>query len=120
MFLSDIPQLATHSTLMFGNSCLGELAFEGTSSAIMMSGIFISFLVEYGGNRFLLWQTKKRRAVLGATEADAEAMTVGGGNTIVNITVLEAGIIFHSLGKSGRPATISASATRISKLTLAS
>ncbi|EDN05255.1 hypothetical protein I7I51_05867 [Histoplasma capsulatum] len=40
--------------LMFSNPCLGTLTYEATTGSIAMAGIFLSFLVEYGGNRFLL------------------------------------------------------------------
>lgn len=39
---------------MFSNPCLGTLTYEATTGSIAMAGIFLSFLVEYGGNRFLL------------------------------------------------------------------
>ena len=36
---------------MFSNECLGELGYEATTSAIVMAGIFLAFLVEYFGYR---------------------------------------------------------------------
>lgn len=89
---------------MFTNDCLGELAFEGTSSAIMMAGILISFLVEYSGNRLVSWHARKRAA--GSTEAAPLAGAIREGST-VNIMVLEAGIIFHSLSKKTTFPTLS-------------
>ncbi|KAL1874942.1 hypothetical protein VTK73DRAFT_10311 [Phialemonium thermophilum] len=87
--------LQTHSTLMFENDCVGELAFEGTAAAIMMAGIFVSFLVEYAGNRLLAWHAAKKVAesVEESSSAPAAARTA----QTVHIMVLEAGIIFHSL-----------------------
>jgi solute carrier family 39 (zinc transporter), member 1/2/3 len=68
---------------MFGNECLGELTYEATAAAVAMAGIFLSFLVEYLGHRFVLAK---------------------GGNAtrtaLVSVYVLEAGIIFHSLSRS--------------------
>ncbi len=76
---------------MFGNACLGNLGFEGTTSAIVMAGIFLSFLIEYLGQRLARWQAaKKTVAVDGVSKPPPPSQ-------MVNIAVLEAGIIFHSL-----------------------
>jgi zinc transporter 1/2/3 len=84
---------------MFQNECLGELSYEATSAAILMAGLFLSFLIEYAGNRFIQWHQSKARA--GSVEAtgDAHAAPTGTNPDMVNITVLEAGVIFHSLRK---------------------
>lgn len=82
---------------MFANECLGELSYESTAAAILMAGLFLSFFVEYLGNRLIQWHESK--AHTGSVEAPghhaAPART-----DMVNITVLEAGVIFHSLRKS--------------------
>ncbi|KAK4234985.1 putative metal ion transmembrane transporter protein [Achaetomium macrosporum] len=85
--------LLTHAQLMFQNECLGELAYESTAAAILMAGIFLSFLVEYAGNRLIQWHEAKARSVSVETAAQVAAPKTD----MVNITVLEAGIIFHSL-----------------------
>jgi zinc transporter 1/2/3 len=54
--------LFTHADLMFGNSCLGELQYEGTTAAIFMAGLMLSFLVDYCGARFVQWRQKKHTA----------------------------------------------------------
>jgi zinc transporter 1/2/3 len=41
---------------MFANECLGELAYESTTAAIFLAGLFLSFLVDYLGSRFVLWR----------------------------------------------------------------
>ncbi|KAL1839242.1 hypothetical protein VTJ49DRAFT_1720 [Mycothermus thermophilus] len=86
--------LFTHAVLMFDNECLGELAYESTAAAILMAGLFLSFFVEYLGNRLIQWHESK--AHTGSVEA------AGHGHApvrtdMVNIAVLEAGVIFHSL-----------------------
>ncbi|OLN91612.1 Zinc transporter 3 [Colletotrichum chlorophyti] len=78
--------LYTHAQLMFGNSCLGGLGYEGTTSAIVMAGIFLSFLVEYLG----------KRMVMRKMAANPGAMTRLSPET-VSVLVLECGIIFHSI-----------------------
>ncbi|KAF2841052.1 Zip-domain-containing protein [Patellaria atrata CBS 101060] len=114
--------LFTHASLMFGNECLGELKYEATTAAIVMAGIFISFLVEYIGTRFVLWRRSKR-AHSPAPGENVEYERNGDGKTVqdgaqigpvalshhghstppgsttekLNVLVLEAGIIFHSL-----------------------
>lgn len=82
---------------MFQNQCLGELAYESTAAAILMAGIFLSFLVEYLGNRLIQWHEAKAKG--GSIEAgsDAAASLAAPRTDMVNITVLEAGVIFHSL-----------------------
>ncbi|KIW93657.1 uncharacterized protein Z519_06262 [Cladophialophora bantiana CBS 173.52] len=50
--------LYTHASLMFNNECLGLLDYEATTSAIVMAGIFISFLFEYIGHRIVLARTR--------------------------------------------------------------
>ncbi|KAL4971021.1 putative ZIP Zinc transporter [Aspergillus stella-maris] len=51
--------LYTHAELMFGNECLGELEYEATTSAVVMAGIFLSFLTEYLGHRYILARTAR-------------------------------------------------------------
>ncbi|KAK2035524.1 Zip-domain-containing protein [Colletotrichum zoysiae] len=78
--------LYTHAELMFGNECLGALGYEGTTSAIVMAGIFLSFLVEYVG----------KRVVMNRTAGDPGAASRLSPET-VTVLVLECGIIFHSI-----------------------
>jgi zinc transporter 1/2/3 len=106
---------------MFGNECLGELAYEGTTAAIFMAGLFISFLVDYLAARFLLWRQGKkvpggmetRTTLKGsddlvatapnsvATHMDERGVHMHGNlEERLSVVVLEAGIIFHSLRKS--------------------
>lgn len=88
--------LFTHASLMFANECLGELAYEGTASAILMAGLFLSFLVEYIGIRIVQWHgSKSARASIESPGGSAKASHAS--PEMVNIAVLEAGVIFHSL-----------------------
>jgi zinc transporter 1/2/3 len=80
--------------MMFSNDCVGELEYEGVTSAIVMAGIFLSFLVEYVGHRIV--QAKIRsEAALGTQERSKALIS----SEVVSITVMEAGILFHSLCK---------------------
>ncbi|KAK0732528.1 hypothetical protein B0T21DRAFT_412701 [Apiosordaria backusii] len=89
--------LYTHAVLMFQNECLGKLEYESTASAILMAGIFLSFLIEYFGVRFVQWHQAKQKARK-TESSDGEQQGPASGKTdMVNITVLEAGVIFHSL-----------------------
>lgn len=68
--------LFTHADLMFGNKCLGELKYEGTTAAIFMGGLFLSFLVDYLGARFVQWRQKKTvrsSAEVAITSADTKS-----------------------------------------------
>ncbi|RYO96258.1 hypothetical protein DL765_011639 [Monosporascus sp. GIB2] len=71
--------LYTHATLMLTNDCLGELKYESTTSAIVMAGIFVSFLIEYISHRVA-------KHFWGSSDNDA-----------MSVLILEAGIIFHSI-----------------------
>lgn len=44
---------------MFTNECLGELEYEATTSAIVMAGIFLAFLFEYLGHRYVIAKTRR-------------------------------------------------------------
>ncbi|KAJ9658049.1 high-affinity Zn(2+) transporter zrt1 [Coniosporium apollinis] len=112
--------LLTHATLMFASDCLGELDYEATSAAILMAGIFLSFLVEYVGMRFVSWrrtrssgkqaadgETVKPHEVEGINEPIISRETTPGSNVVMmrppqtpeklSVLVMEAGIVFHSL-----------------------
>lgn len=80
---------------MFGNPCLGEMQYEGTTSAIVMAGLFLSFIVEYVGHRIVLAKAKSA-ANLTPTEKSKALLS----SDVVSILVMEAGILFHSLRKS--------------------
>ncbi|KAI0199576.1 hypothetical protein F4808DRAFT_432158 [Astrocystis sublimbata] len=73
--------LFTHATLMFANECLGELEYEAVTAAIVLAGLFVAFLVESISHRVA-------RKYLGRSSHPDD---------LVSVSVLEAGIIFHSL-----------------------
>ncbi|KAK8039057.1 zinc/iron transporter protein [Apiospora rasikravindrae] len=80
--------LFTHAFLMFGNECLKDtIKFEGTTAAIVMAGLVLSFFVDYGCHRLA-----KSRQTPNETEASASSS-----NNFINVMILEAGIIFHSI-----------------------
>jgi zinc transporter 1/2/3 len=115
--------LFTHAQLMLTNDCVGELAYEGVTAAIFMAGLFLSFLVDYLGARFILWRQTKRGAsdneipstqTSGESKMDsappngqatlthdddrgAHVHMHGNADEKVGVMVLEAGILFHSL-----------------------
>lgn len=78
---------------MFGNSCLTGLEYEATTAAIVMAGLFISFVIEFVVSRLLRWQQEKE-----ATDGNAELTPIAIAKAeTTNVTIMEAGIIFHSL-----------------------
>ena len=87
--------------LMFANECLGELTYEATAAAILIAGIFLSFLVEYFGIRLVQWHGAKSAANTVET-AGLSGKLSHASPEMVNIAVLEAGVIFHSLRKMSR------------------
>lgn len=110
--------LYTHATLLFASECLGELNYESTTSAIVMAGILVSFMVEYGGRRLVAWRQSKKQSSSDASDATAVPENVGAkeASAVVrhgchgfgalktvdklSVIVLEAGLIFHSVRKS--------------------
>ncbi|KAI6779936.1 uncharacterized protein J7T54_000236 [Emericellopsis cladophorae] len=84
--------LYTHAYLMFSQPCVGVLGFEGTTSALVMAGIFLSFLVEWIGNRVVLAKIKSE-AALTAKERSKAMLS----SEVVSVLVMEVGILFHSL-----------------------
>ncbi|KAH6644300.1 ZIP zinc transporter-domain-containing protein [Boeremia exigua] len=118
--------LFTHADLMFGNECLGELQYEGTTAAVFLAGLFLSFLADYLGARFVQWRAKKHVSTdseisntptNGSDKAVSATSTPENDSTrshdlahahgaikntapteeMVNVMNLEAGIIFHSV-----------------------
>lgn len=77
---------------MFGNKCLGELKYEGTTSAIVMAGLFLSFIIEYIGHRVVMAKAKSSSSLTAEEKAKSVLST-----EVVSILVMEAGILFHSL-----------------------
>ncbi|CAD6448567.1 8e7ecdd1-b1ee-4503-af3c-fe634be80221 [Sclerotinia trifoliorum] len=118
-----LVHLATHASLMFGNSCLGELKYEATTTAIMMAGAFIAFLIDFTGHRLAHWRQQstieRQAASISSHDNPREEAAVKGqptptlahlshhhdnnnlvtthANDGLSIFILEAGIIFHSL-----------------------
>ncbi|KAJ8060465.1 hypothetical protein OCU04_010789 [Sclerotinia nivalis] len=118
-----LVHLATHAALMFGNSCLGELKYEATTTAIMMAGAFIAFLIDFTGHRLAHWRrqsTIERQAASISSQDnpheeaavkdqptptlahlshhhDNDNLGTTHANDGLSIFILEAGIIFHSL-----------------------
>jgi hypothetical protein len=107
---------------MFANECLGELTYEATTAAIFMAGLFLSFLVDYVGARFILWRQSKKDTISSAhvdidterstpTSSDITSSVAGAYASHIHrtpqanssadeklaVVVLEAGIIFHSI-----------------------
>jgi solute carrier family 39 (zinc transporter), member 1/2/3 len=79
--------LYTHASLMFTNQCLrSNVQYEATTSAIVMAGILLSFLVDYVSHRL---------AARYYSPGSGSSQT--GHDDLVNVMVLEAGIIFHSI-----------------------
>ncbi|KAI9901995.1 hypothetical protein N3K66_003812 [Trichothecium roseum] len=84
--------LYTHAALMFANPCIGDLGYEGTTAAILMAGLFVSFLVEYIGQRVVSAKIKAERTL--SFKERSSALLSG---EVVGILVMETGIVFHSL-----------------------
>ena len=103
---------------MFTNECLGELDYEATTSAVVMAGIFLSFLTEFIGHRFIAARGHKSASECcedtpsNNESANPKENTAprtmqltqlshshggDGANTKLSVLVMEAGVIFHSI-----------------------
>lgn len=102
--------LITHAEMMWGNSCLGELSYEATSSAITMAGLFLAFTLEYISLRVINWAhgrvSKPQDGGEGCSETESatksEPHVHSHGlytptNDKLSVILLEAGILFHSI-----------------------
>ncbi|KEZ44089.1 hypothetical protein SAPIO_CDS3846 [Scedosporium apiospermum] len=87
--------LFVHAMLMFQNDCVEGIEYEGTAASIFMAGIFISFLVEYFGERFM--RSRLNKKMLNGSPEGYSVEKANASLETVNIYVMEAGIIFHSL-----------------------
>ncbi|KAG9664891.1 Zip-domain-containing protein, partial [Aureobasidium melanogenum] len=114
-----LVHLFTHAELMFANHCLGGLKYEATTAAIVMAGIVLSFVPEYVGARIFLWRLSKHTTAVSPTPPEqsldpksAEANEAPVSHHLIHsgdahaqspalqklkVTIMEAGIIFHSL-----------------------
>ncbi|KAF3914518.1 hypothetical protein AA313_de0208294 [Arthrobotrys entomopaga] len=79
---------------MFENECLKGVDYEATPAAILMAGIFLSFIVEYTGQRVV--QARHAR-LIDANQGSLHLAEMKISNETVSVLVMEAGIIFHSL-----------------------
>jgi zinc transporter 1/2/3 len=72
---------------MFQNQCLGKLKYEGTTSAIAMAGLFVSFLFDLVTGALIV-------SPLNGADSDTSSTSA---SAATNLMVLEAGIVFHSI-----------------------
>ncbi|KAL8886129.1 MAG: hypothetical protein Q9215_006117 [Flavoplaca cf. flavocitrina] len=106
--------LLTHAELMFKNPCLGPLKYEATTTAIVMAGAFLTFLLQYSSFRLT---DARSRTVLSKSDSQ-HAESINGDTSVkssqspaptvlhnhrmpklddpLSVLILEAGIIFHS------------------------
>ncbi|CAI7631509.1 uncharacterized protein N7487_004574 [Penicillium crustosum] len=118
--------LYTHANLMFTNECLGELEYEATTSAVVVAGIFIAFLLEYIGHRIIVARNSKNTPTeTASSESESQqtqqkgqhdhspdqqqqctlaglghthgSLDLTGPNSKFSVMVMEAGILFHSI-----------------------
>ncbi|KAJ1323658.1 Zinc-regulated transporter [Microdochium nivale] len=93
--------LFTHANLMFANDCLvGYELFEGTTATIFMTGMLISFIVDFVAHRKAGCSSHAAHGA--ASEAGSRDTTPYNsapvkGTEPSNVLILEAGIIFHSV-----------------------
>lgn len=87
-------QLFVHAMLMFQNECIEGVNYEGTAAAICMAGIFVSFLIEYFGHRYMHARLENQKA--NACPEDVSIEKHCARMEVMGVHIMEAGIIFHS------------------------
>ncbi|KAF3893997.1 Zinc-regulated transporter [Trichophyton interdigitale] len=120
MIATAFIHLLTHAELMFGNQCLGTLQYEATATSIFMAGLFITFLIEYFGNRIALSRGKKypqgndiepsatssHTGPVSGTKTGLDSAIANLGHSHghlgfpddkISVFLMEAGIVFHSV-----------------------
>lgn len=110
-----LVHLLTHAQLMFANTCIGNLAYESTATAIAMAGVFVAFCFEFIFSRLL----SRRQETMAVVECEVESneetpnktetspvRAIGGHDhnaplirpqDKISVWLIEAGIIFHSI-----------------------
>lgn len=105
---------------MFANECLGRLKYESTTTAIVIAGAFLAFILQYTSFRL---SEARSRTVAASKPGDGHTESMNGDSsdkssqsqTHVQVTehlptlddplsvlILEMGIIFHSASMSNR------------------
>ncbi|KAK3635825.1 high-affinity Zn(2+) transporter zrt1 [Elasticomyces elasticus] len=100
-----IVHLFTHAELYFGSECLGGLDYEATTGAILMAGLFLTFIIEYIAHRVSNRNisittepgTSDPKPTDVASEDSLRPKNTAPQNLTLATTIMEAGIIFHSL-----------------------
>ncbi|KAK5714349.1 high-affinity Zn(2+) transporter zrt1 [Elasticomyces elasticus] len=100
-----IVHLFTHAELYFGSECLGGLDYEATTGAILMAGLFLTFIIEYVAHRVSNRNTSTTtqpstsdpKTTDVASEDSLRPTNTAPQNLTLATTIMEAGIIFHSL-----------------------
>lgn len=113
--ITNQMQLFTHAELFFSNDCIEGIEYEATAGAILIAGLFVTFIIEYVAHR---WIDRKRhmfekRSASAPATAEANTQKEASEGTLsetssseqhytpkslaLNTAVMEAGIIFHSI-----------------------
>jgi len=110
---TDQTQLFTHAELFFSNDCIEGIEYEATAGAILIAGLFITFIIEYIAHRWIdrkrhMFEkspvaqptTQKDATEANLSEASSNEEHFASKSLTLNTAVMEAGIIFHSIRKS--------------------
>ncbi|KAK7047150.1 hypothetical protein VNI00_006815 [Paramarasmius palmivorus] len=97
--------LLYHAFVMFNNSCVADkLHYEPVAPAVALAAIFLTFIIDYAMHRYIREHQvpKNSPEMTGKTQSISESETsterpISARQEIVNVQMLEAGIIFHSI-----------------------
>ncbi|GAA5820596.1 hypothetical protein JCM11491_001995, partial [Sporobolomyces phaffii] len=68
--------LLYHAFVMFGNACIGELAFEPAAAAISLAGVYVVFSVDFFVMRWLRSRGERRLAANAASNGDGPSGSI--------------------------------------------
>ncbi|EFW15107.1 conserved hypothetical protein [Coccidioides posadasii str. Silveira] len=114
MVATAFIHLLTHAQLTFANRCLGRLQYEATATAIMMAGLFLTFLLEYFGHRVMASRIRPESDREGSVSSSTQQANQKDSSTTcavapemshqhaprsdkLSVILMEAGIVFHSI-----------------------
>jgi solute carrier family 39 (zinc transporter), member 1/2/3 len=67
---------------MFTNPCVGTIEYEATTSAFVMAGIFVSFLIEYAGHRIVVAKANRDTPDLPSSTSDGSGELASHGSSV--------------------------------------
>ncbi|KAF9269664.1 ZIP zinc/iron transport family [Marasmius fiardii PR-910] len=101
-----LVHLLYHSFIMFNNSCMADnIEYEATAPTLALAAVLLTFFIDYAMHTYIRRNSKAEEAQTikeksSKTQSDSsvsQGPVPSSRQEIVNVQLLEAGIIFHSI-----------------------